>query len=562
MSEFNFNISLSVLNHLGRNLYRNFITVLGEAISNAWDADAKNVWIDIDKENNNMTVKDDGVGMTEDDFQNKFLKIGYSKRKNNSFKSSLGRPFIGRKGIGKLALLSCAKQIEIVTKTEFSNTTGGLIDNGELDEAIKDDVNANDYTLKPLSQESLKAFGNPKSGTLIYFNKISEEIYNTIDYIKKAIALYFRFSIIDKDFKIYVNDEAINEKELEELAHSTQFVWTLNGYSDVFLNVKDSIKNVKAIVPKNSNLKVSGFIATTEKPKDIKIRGTNEKVTLDLFVNGRLREKDILKHIPTARIVESYTYGQIFFDELDVGDCPDIFTSSRESVVANDSSFNELLVELKRIYANIIQEWDDLRRKYGFDGDSENPTISKKARKAEELYRTTMKDMNLGVNISKQDTIVEKWANELAEESQFNIPSYTECFISENLLRKYIEYKKLPLSKEAIEEAKKWKDKHKEDKNKANISYSIRQNENDIYYLDMDHLANFVDKATDKIKTPGISRSAIVYKPLRDAVGHTSIISPLAKTNLSVEFENIKARLGEIIKETQKEQKDQEKKTD
>lgn len=33
MDKFNFNISLSVLNHLGRNLYRNFLTVLGEAVS-------------------------------------------------------------------------------------------------------------------------------------------------------------------------------------------------------------------------------------------------------------------------------------------------------------------------------------------------------------------------------------------------------------------------------------------------------------------------------------------------------------------------------------------------
>ena len=49
-SSFTFNISLSVLNHLGRNLYLNFMTVLGEAISNYWDADAKNVWIHIDKE--------------------------------------------------------------------------------------------------------------------------------------------------------------------------------------------------------------------------------------------------------------------------------------------------------------------------------------------------------------------------------------------------------------------------------------------------------------------------------------------------------------------------------
>ena len=51
MGEFNFNISLSILNHLGRNLYRNFITVIGEAISNSWDADANNVHIYIDKAN-------------------------------------------------------------------------------------------------------------------------------------------------------------------------------------------------------------------------------------------------------------------------------------------------------------------------------------------------------------------------------------------------------------------------------------------------------------------------------------------------------------------------------
>ena len=62
-SSFTFNISLSVLNHLGRNLYRNFITVLGEAISNSWDADAKNVWIHIDKETDSLIIKDDGVGM-------------------------------------------------------------------------------------------------------------------------------------------------------------------------------------------------------------------------------------------------------------------------------------------------------------------------------------------------------------------------------------------------------------------------------------------------------------------------------------------------------------------
>ena len=85
-TNFRFAISLSVLNHLGRNLYRNFITVLGEAISNAWDADAKNVWINIDRENSIFSIKDDGTGMSSDDFQSKFLKIGYSKRSDGKLR--------------------------------------------------------------------------------------------------------------------------------------------------------------------------------------------------------------------------------------------------------------------------------------------------------------------------------------------------------------------------------------------------------------------------------------------------------------------------------------------
>src|SRR5271163_4231720 len=111
---FTFEISLSVLNHLGRSLYRSFATVLGEAISNSWDADAKNVHIVLNREKNSFLIQDDGIGMTANDFQAKFLKIGYSKRRDGSKSSPSGRPFIGRKGIGKLALLSCADRITII----------------------------------------------------------------------------------------------------------------------------------------------------------------------------------------------------------------------------------------------------------------------------------------------------------------------------------------------------------------------------------------------------------------------------------------------------------------
>ena len=68
---------------------------------------------------------------------------------------------------------------------------------------------------------------------------------------------------------------------------------------------------------------------------------TEERIGVDLFVNGRLRERDILAHIPTARIVENYLYGQIHFNELD--DSEDRFTSSREGIVADDPKYQEFL---------------------------------------------------------------------------------------------------------------------------------------------------------------------------------------------------------------------------
>src|SRR5262245_14606533 len=144
---FAFAISLSVLNHLGRSLYRSFATVLGEAISNSWDADAKNVQIFVQRDKNSFYIKDDGTGMTAQDFQDKFLKIGFSKRKKGATHSPGGRPFIGRKGIGKLALLSCADKVTVISKVEGGSYVGGTIDNSDLDEAIKEDLKPQEYIL-------------------------------------------------------------------------------------------------------------------------------------------------------------------------------------------------------------------------------------------------------------------------------------------------------------------------------------------------------------------------------------------------------------------------------
>ena len=121
-----FNIDLNVLNHLGLNLYTNTPAVLTEIVSNSWDADATEVHIDVNSDKSIITISDNGHGMNAVDIESKFLNVGYARRKDNREKSPNGRPVMGRKGIGKLAMFSlCSDPLNHQSLIGFFAKTGG-----------------------------------------------------------------------------------------------------------------------------------------------------------------------------------------------------------------------------------------------------------------------------------------------------------------------------------------------------------------------------------------------------------------------------------------------------
>ena len=469
---FTFEISLSVLNHLGRNLYRSFVTVLGEAISNAWDADAVNVKIYIDRENNNFVIKDDGIGMTADDFQQKFLKIGYSKRRDGESVSRKGRPFIGRKGIGKLALLSCADKIAVISKVKGGDYVGGVIDNSGLDQAITDDLTPQEYLLGNYEAKIFSQYtSDHEHGTILRFENIRGEIRNTEDFLKKIMALYFRFSLLDDSFNIFINEEKITLDHLDSLAEKTQFLWNINNLEDPYISEKltNFLLETESIQMDNN---VKGFIASVDKPRNLKIWTTDERASVDLFVNGRLRERDILKHIPTARLAENYFYGQIHFDDLD--DDEDRFTSSREGIIADDPKYKEFLENLREKISKILEDWDVLRRKHRKDGDPENESIPASKRKAGEFFNTVSEEYDLPKD-SKNKQKVDDWISGLQNDAEYNLTSYAECFISENLIRKYIEENNIQLPDKEQKFIKQYKEREDTNKTKGNLSIDLRK---------------------------------------------------------------------------------------
>lgn len=74
-SRFKLSTMLSVLEDLGINLYTNSAPVLSEIAANAWDADAKKVLVSVKGAgaSRQLTIQDDGRGMTADEVNKRFL---------------------------------------------------------------------------------------------------------------------------------------------------------------------------------------------------------------------------------------------------------------------------------------------------------------------------------------------------------------------------------------------------------------------------------------------------------------------------------------------------------
>ena len=114
-SRYVLSISMNVIENLGINLYSNVPSVLSEIVANAWDADATEVDVNWDRENDLIVMQDNGIGMTVDQVNDRFLTVGYRRRNQQPGLTPRGRKPMGRKGIGKLSLFAISDHIVVET---------------------------------------------------------------------------------------------------------------------------------------------------------------------------------------------------------------------------------------------------------------------------------------------------------------------------------------------------------------------------------------------------------------------------------------------------------------
>lgn len=114
----------SLVEQLGAQMYPSATATIAELISNAWDADAKHVWVTIPlgqkwSDNDEIVVVDDGHGMTHNNVRDAYLHVGRKRRVvDDTDVSPGGRLLHGRKGIGKLAAFGTARSLDFLSVSQ------------------------------------------------------------------------------------------------------------------------------------------------------------------------------------------------------------------------------------------------------------------------------------------------------------------------------------------------------------------------------------------------------------------------------------------------------------
>ncbi|MDJ1431145.1 sensor histidine kinase [Halostagnicola sp. A-GB9-2] len=108
-----FSSDSQLLSELGERLIASRKVALAELIKNAYDADATkcNIWLTDSGET--LVVKDDGHGMTEQEFRDHWMTIATSNRSENPTSRRYNREVTGSKGVGRFAVRNLGLELKL-----------------------------------------------------------------------------------------------------------------------------------------------------------------------------------------------------------------------------------------------------------------------------------------------------------------------------------------------------------------------------------------------------------------------------------------------------------------
>jgi hypothetical protein len=317
-----------IIRHLGIQMYQKPADVISEMVANAWDADAEKVDVKISQ--NSIEIIDNGNGMTFDECQKYYLKVGRDRREDTGKDTSSikNRPVLGRKGIGKFAGFGIANIITVDTisretgeKTVFRMDLEKIYNTDKQGEAHKE-IEILEF-IDP--NDSMKNKHSTKIALLLktQFNIDTDRL---VEELGRRFLLTQQYS----DFKVYINDTPISSNFSQDL----EYVFP-RDLSD------EEMKKFPNIVKREGEWAVENF-----KDKSIcwRIGYFEDTIKIEelrgvaIYVRGKLAQKsfffDLSGGISAQNSLE-YLTGQVKIDFIDSKEF-DLISTERQRINIQD----------------------------------------------------------------------------------------------------------------------------------------------------------------------------------------------------------------------------------
>jgi hypothetical protein len=328
-----------LVQHLGLQMYSGAVPAIAELISNSWDADASMVSVEIPldtaiSDGLEITVQDDGRGMTFEEVNNLYLVLGRNRRKMGSDFSEKGRRVLGRKGIGKLAGFGIASLMEIWTVRD-GHLTAFTMDFDAITRAGSAEM-VELYEPPVMFDRAVEASDPIQQGTLIRLKNL--QLKNAVNSERFRRSMARRFSLISASFAVKINGES-----LEHQAMDVQFRFPESGWTT------ESVPGLGD---------VQWWAGFTKTPITI-----DEVKGISVLANGKLVQAPFYFQFSGGASGQhglQYLTGEVRADLLD--DEVDLVATDRASVLWEDPRAAPLLAWGQAKIRHLLREWSRLRR--------------------------------------------------------------------------------------------------------------------------------------------------------------------------------------------------------
>ena len=424
-SPFEITIDRQVIKLLGAHLYGDTPSVVNELIANAYDAGAKRVWITV-KTNKpyQISVQDDGIGMSLEEINKYYLNIGYNRRAQSDLKQELKnngieRADMGQKGIGKLAVFALSKQVKLIS-CKNNKYIGCYMD---FDKICQKDGQPDEFETKDceFKKEFLSDNG---SGTLIVLENVVKDLSKSYKYLASSIARSFVLN--NKDIQVFIRRDSesfqeIKRGRLDYYKHVDILATIGQGFDNIVDRVnKNSIEGkYKRVIkyedlvvetsglpskkqfdalPKKLNVfdrtktnevefnfKFSGWIGTVKNEESFKNvlsedGYTTEDITdkeiivvddnrISIYSRGKVGEYNILPKLKTKAANDAYLIGEIFVDDFEEDSLIDMATSNRRGYQEDDVRYETLCKNLKLLVSRVVSLKQQVNKQRKIDED-------------------------------------------------------------------------------------------------------------------------------------------------------------------------------------------------